>query len=82
MSIRKIRRHLGRFSISLSLVLAGYTLVAVFPWPSSEPQKAAEVAGVGSVSNLQKTYEQWSKTTATGKLRQVDRLLNEIATIA
>jgi len=52
---------LGRFGISMGVVLAGYAMVAVSPWSSPEQQTASAVVGVGSVSNLQKTYDNWSR---------------------
>lgn len=50
------------YSICLGMFLGGYAIVAVSPWPSSQPETASEVAGVGSVSNLQKNYERWSES--------------------
>jgi mono/diheme cytochrome c family protein len=61
MNTRNIRKSLTHYGIGLGIFLGGYALVAISPWSSSEPEIASEVAGVGSVSNLQKNYERWSE---------------------
>ncbi|MFW2371517.1 MAG: hypothetical protein ACN4GM_00195 [Gammaproteobacteria bacterium] len=61
MNKRDIRRNLTRYSIGLIFFLGAYTIIAVPPWSTSEPKTTSEVAGLASVSNLQKNYEQWSE---------------------
>ena len=62
MNTRNIRKSLMHYGLSLGIFLGGYAVVAVSPWSSSEPQISSEVAGLGSVSNLQKNYERWSES--------------------
>ena len=62
MNTKKPGRNLGRFGISMGVALAGYAMVAVLPWSSPEQEAAPGVVGVGSVSNLQKTFDNWSRT--------------------
>ena len=63
MNTRNIRKSLTHYGIGLGIFLGGYALVAISPWSSSEPEIASEVAGVGSVSNLQKTMSAGLKAT-------------------
>lgn len=67
MKMRKIHRSMARYGIGLGIVLGGYLMLAVSSSPSSGPRITPEVAGVGSVNNLQKNYQQWSEGYAATK---------------
>ncbi|MFW2373193.1 MAG: hypothetical protein ACN4GM_08735, partial [Gammaproteobacteria bacterium] len=67
MNTRYIRRYLTRYSIGLVFFLGAYTIITVSPWSSFEAKTTSEVAGLASVSNLQKNYDKWSQAYDTNE---------------
>jgi len=62
MDTKRLGENFWKFGVGMGVALVGYAVVAVSPWSSSGQQAITEVVGVGSVSNLQKTYDKWSQS--------------------
>jgi len=57
-----IRKHFTKWVTGLFIFIGGYSLVAILPWSSTEPQVVVEATGIGSSSTLKVAYDNWSKT--------------------
>lgn len=66
--IRKnLKTKFSKFGIGLVVMLAGYSILVLYPESLSQQQNEPDVVGVGSVDNLQKIYAKWSDAYRTTK---------------